>query len=161
MRDKTHAYHNFKDDVSQEVKAERLKTMINIFKENQLILNEKEVNSYHLVFVEGRGKLPNQLFGKTDTYKNVVFFNNPVSLGIIPFLKQETKHNFSRNNFENLHIKPELFPDFYENTTKVNIQIGDYVIVKINEASSNTLRGTAICKSKFCWFFNVLCNRII
>ena len=51
-----------------------------------------------------------------------------------------------------------MFPDFYENTTKVNIQIGDYVIVKINEASSNTLRGTAICKSKFKEFFSISKN---
>ena len=155
MRDKTHAFHNFKDDVCQEVKADRLKTMINIFKENQLYLNEKEVNSYHLVFVEGRGKKPNQLFGKTDTYKNVVFFNNPVTTTIIPFLDQEKNEYFIINNKENLLHMDELYKDFYSNTNKEKIELGEYVIIKINEASHNTLYGTPVCKSGFKDFFRI------
>ena len=158
MRDKTHAYHNFKDDVTPDIKAERLKRMINIFKENQIFLNKKEIESYHLVLVEGNGKKQNQLFGKTDTNKNVVFFNNEVSTSLTEFLKQDSNKNFIENNFQSLFTEPEKYKDFYETSKKENINLGEYVIVKVNDVSHNTLYGTPVCKTEFKDFFRISKN---
>jgi len=158
MRDKTHAYHNFKDDVCPEIKAERLKRMINIFKDNQIVLNKREIDSYHFVLVEGKGKKANQLFGKTDTNKNVVFFNNEVSNGLTEFLQQDSNENFIENNIKNIFDSPEKYRDFYETNEKESIGLGEYVIVKINDVSHNTLYGTPVCKTGFKDFFRISKN---
>jgi tRNA-2-methylthio-N6-dimethylallyladenosine synthase len=58
MREKTHAYRAFKDDVPSEVKQERLTRLIEVVHQFQLEKNLKEIGKTHLVLLDGLGKKP-------------------------------------------------------------------------------------------------------
>jgi len=73
MREKTHAHRKLIDDVQEEVKQRRLQRMISVFREKQLERNNANIGLIHLVLVDGIGKLPNQMKGKTDGFKSMVF----------------------------------------------------------------------------------------
>ncbi|CAD8094083.1 unnamed protein product [Paramecium primaurelia] len=75
MREKTHAQRNFQDNVPESVKQNRLERLIEL---QHKIMNQKnslEVGKNHIVLVEQLGNRPNQLRGRTDTNKTVVFEN--------------------------------------------------------------------------------------
>jgi tRNA-N(6)-(isopentenyl)adenosine-37 thiotransferase enzyme MiaB len=119
MRDKTHAYHNFVDNVSEEDKKVRLNKMIEVFKFNQLEKNKTEIGARHLVLVEGLStkKGNNKLIGRTDTNKICIF--------------------------DNLQISTENANDI----NKEVIKSGEYITVEVNSCSNNTLFTTPICKT--------------
>ncbi|TNV71909.1 hypothetical protein FGO68_gene2946 [Halteria grandinella] len=74
MREKTHAHRRMEDNVPEAVKKERLIKMIDTFKKHQLIKQKAEIGKYHLVMVDGNGRLgETQLTGLTDTNKRAVF----------------------------------------------------------------------------------------
>lgn len=64
MRERTHAHRRMEDNVPEEVKGERLKEMIRVFRENQLVKNQEEIGRRHLVLVDQEGKFEGQLKGK-------------------------------------------------------------------------------------------------
>ena len=130
MRDKTHAYHNMQDNVTEEVKKRRLLDIIEVFKRNQLIKNKMEIGTYQLVLVEGNGKKPGQLFGKADSNKPCIFENVPIYDRIPQFL-QEKSQDININEY----------------MSKSTINTKDYIIVKINDVSYNALFATPICKT--------------
>jgi tRNA A37 methylthiotransferase MiaB len=72
MREKTHAHRNFSDDVPLSVKSSRLTTLIHTFQTHQSNLAALEIGRFHLVLVDGEGKLENQKKGRTDTNKTVI-----------------------------------------------------------------------------------------
>ncbi len=124
MRDKTHAYHKLKDDVDEKTKSRRLQKLIDVFRKHQLEINQRELNAYHIVLVEGyEKKHKNKLLGRTDTNKICIF---------------ETKFKSDEN------IPKELSHD--ESFTEINK--GDYVVVKIDQVTNNSLYGSPICKLK-------------
>jgi len=207
MRERTHAYHNLQDNVPEEIKKKRLNKMIDKFRETLKKRNIAEINSYHLVLVEGKAKknnLKERLAGRTDTNKLCIFSSIKVPNEIPEFLKfnKENKvdiffekyssgannsnrdfqfENFKQNvnyvsdkfsafnkNFfmennldqrlKNKIIKNEdrIFTEFFFGSSSFenfegslsDIGVGDYVIVKINDCSTNTLFGTPVCKIK-------------
>jgi len=216
MRDKTHAYHNLDDNVPEEIKKKRLNKMIEKFRENVLKRNKFEINSYHLVLVEGKAKKMNlreRLAGRTDTNKLCIFSSIKVPKNIPEFLKFNLKGKdiefFDRYNsfkintdkgieYQNFNNNENYFFQKYssyeknklldkncnESELKINkfeneasklifelfngdslnscenlltdIKVGDYVIVKINDCSTNTLFGTPVCiVDKLTQFFEV------
>lgn len=117
MRQKTRAYHRLKDDVPEEVKLRRLKELITVFREEATKTNKTSVGCTQLVLVEG-------------------------------FSKRSTTDLCGRND-ANLKV---IFPDAQvEDITnpglKVRAQPGDYVLVKITSASSQTLKGHILCRT--------------
>ena len=78
MREKTHAHRNYKDSVTPEIKKERLIQLINGFHNGQLFLANLEINRFHLILIDGKGKKQNQYKGRTDTNKIVVIDINTV-----------------------------------------------------------------------------------
>mmetsp|Transcript_21629 Transcript_21629/g.30246 ORF Transcript_21629/g.30246 Transcript_21629/m.30246 type:complete len:631 (+) Transcript_21629:62-1954(+) len=124
LREKTHAHRNYTDDVPQDVKTRRLSEVIDTFSKNASEKNKLELNQIHLVLVEGSSRRSNEdLFGRSDTNKKVVFPNKPVPGDAVN-------------------------PD----APKVDIKPGDYVAVKINHTSSHTLRGIPLCKTTLTQF---------
>ncbi len=128
LREKTHAHRSLKDDVPEDVKKDRLKRMIDTFLKAQLDITKEEIGRYHLVLVDSKGKYENQLKGKTDTYRSVIFENDP-----------NTKRIKTKNDFRNLHNIGET----------ESVDKGDYVIGKVKEVSNNTLFMDPICKVDF------------
>lgn len=57
MRERTHAHRRMQDNVPEPVKKERLQRMIETFKRNQLIKQKLEIGKYHLVLIDGYGRL--------------------------------------------------------------------------------------------------------
>lgn len=130
MREKTHAYHNLKDDVDPTTKKRRLQEMIDVFRKHQLEVNRKEIGAFHLVLIENEHrKDKNKLVGRTDTNKLVIFGNNKV-LSHMP--------KDLRESINDLSVTEDI----------EDIEVGDYVVVKIDDCSANTLYGTAISKVK-------------
>ncbi|KAK7808937.1 hypothetical protein U0070_010084 [Myodes glareolus] len=117
LREKTRAYHRLKDDVPEEVKLRRLEELITVFREEASKANETSVGHTQLVLVEG-------------------------------FSKRSSTDLCGRND-ANLKV---VFPDAeLEDVTnsgrKVRAQPGDYVLVKITSASSQTLKGHVLCRT--------------
>ncbi|CAD8070528.1 unnamed protein product [Paramecium sonneborni] len=75
MREKTHAYRNFQDNVPESVKLSRLEILIDQQHKIMNYKNSLDVGKKHIVLVEQVGNKPNQLKGRTDSNKTVVFQN--------------------------------------------------------------------------------------
>uniref|UniRef100_A0A2K5N721 Mitochondrial tRNA methylthiotransferase CDK5RAP1 n=1 Tax=Cercocebus atys TaxID=9531 RepID=A0A2K5N721_CERAT len=117
MRQKTRAYHRLKDDVPEEVKLRRLEELITVFREEATKANQISVGCTQLVLVEGLSKR-----SATD-----LCGRNDGNLKVIfPDAEMEDVNN------------PGL---------RVRAQPGDYVLVKITSASSQTLRGHVLCRT--------------
>ena len=100
-RQHTIASRKYPDDVPEEEKTSRITRLVYMQKKIALKKNREHLGQIFDVLVEGRGKKPNQLLGRNDGNKIVVFPDN-------------------------------------------GAQIGDFVRVKIEEVTSNTLIGNAV-----------------
>uniref|UniRef100_A0A2K5EYP8 Mitochondrial tRNA methylthiotransferase CDK5RAP1 n=1 Tax=Aotus nancymaae TaxID=37293 RepID=A0A2K5EYP8_AOTNA len=117
MRQKTRAYHRLKDDVPEEVKLRRLEELITVFREEATKANQTSVGCTQLVLVEGLSKR-----SATD-----LCGRNDGNLKVIfPDAEMEDVNN------------PGL---------RVRAQPGDYVLVQITSASSQTLKGHVLCRT--------------
>lgn len=73
-RERTLAHRKFTDDVPEEVKKRRLSEIIELQQIVAMDLNRREIGRRHIVLVEGTSKRSeNQLSGRTDTNKMVIF----------------------------------------------------------------------------------------
>jgi tRNA-2-methylthio-N6-dimethylallyladenosine synthase len=101
-RKQTIAQRKFPDDVPEEVKTERLIELVEMQRKINYEKNQKHLGETFEVLVEGRAKKPDQMMGRNDANKIVVF-------------PEESQKS------------------------------GNFVKVKIGEATPNTLIGT-VCK---------------
>ncbi|XP_069351535.1 mitochondrial tRNA methylthiotransferase CDK5RAP1 isoform X2 [Eulemur rufifrons] len=113
----TRAYHRLKDDVPEEVKLRRLEELITVFREEASKANKTAVGCTQLVLVEG--------------------------------LSKRSANDLCGRNDGNLKV---IFPDaemedVANSGLRVRAQPGDYVLVKITSASSQTLRGHVLCRT--------------
>uniref|UniRef100_A0A8C9VX59 Mitochondrial tRNA methylthiotransferase CDK5RAP1 n=1 Tax=Scleropages formosus TaxID=113540 RepID=A0A8C9VX59_SCLFO len=111
MRKKTHAFHRLHDDVPAEVKQRRLEELITVFREEAARVNNRLIGSNQLVLVEGESKRSSQ----------ELCGRNEGNMKVI-FPQQDVALQASVT-----HTAP--------------IKPGDYVLVKITSASSQSLRG--------------------
>ena len=73
-RPQTYAARKLEDDVPEDVKQRRLEEIIELQNQHSKQSNEAEIGAVHTVLVEGTSKKSDeQLFGRTDTNKGVVF----------------------------------------------------------------------------------------
>jgi tRNA-2-methylthio-N6-dimethylallyladenosine synthase len=73
-RPQTYAARKLEDDVPEDVKQRRLEEIIELQNKHSKQSNEAEIGAVHTVLVEGTSKKSDeQLFGRTDTNKGVVF----------------------------------------------------------------------------------------
>uniref|UniRef100_A0A671Z3P7 Mitochondrial tRNA methylthiotransferase CDK5RAP1 n=1 Tax=Sparus aurata TaxID=8175 RepID=A0A671Z3P7_SPAAU len=117
MRKKTHAFHRLQDDVPAEVKQRRLEECIGVFREEAARVNAALIGSTQLVLVEGESKRSAQDLCGRTDGNMKVIF---------------PKEDVSAQHAES-------------NSAPVNA--GDYVLVKILSASSQSLRGRAVSHS--------------
>ncbi|KAK7872978.1 hypothetical protein R5R35_004282 [Gryllus longicercus] len=117
LREKTVAHRKLQDDVPSAVKQERLLAMVGLFRRGALKLNKEQIGRRQLILVEGRSKRSDQFLAGRNDGNTKV---------IIPAYSVP-EHRFSRND------KP--------------IVSGDYVVVQINDASSQVLKGTPLYHS--------------
>ncbi|XP_015276372.1 PREDICTED: CDK5 regulatory subunit-associated protein 1 [Gekko japonicus] len=111
MRQKTRAFHRLQDDVPSEVKVQRLKELMAVFREEAASANAAAVGHTQVVLVEGPSRRsPSDLCGRNDGNIKVIFPDVEIDGGSGPGSAAKAKP-------------------------------GDYVLVEICSASSQTLRG--------------------
>ncbi|XP_046812988.1 CDK5RAP1-like protein [Vespa crabro] len=122
MREKTTAYHRYKDDVEANVKSDRLQRMIALYRKETEKLNGIYIGQKQLVLVEGVSrKCDQKLQGRND------------------------------NNIRVL-LPCATIPISEHSTTKRKIEAGDYVVVKIYKSNSMTLMGDPLYHSSISEF---------
>ena len=133
MRQKTLAHRRYQDNVPNEAMSERLQEIINSFRSNVQLKNEKcELDRIRLVLVEGpssknKDNNVNSLWnGRTDQNKRILFPYQDVL----------------------------LTPVTDDNDTKVSFEIGDYIAVSVDEVRGHTLRGTPLWRTTLQSFEN-------
>ncbi|XP_042743393.1 mitochondrial tRNA methylthiotransferase CDK5RAP1 [Lagopus leucura] len=117
MRQKTRASHRLQDDVPADVKRRRLEELIAVFREEAARANEAMVGQAQLVLVEGPSK--------------------------------RSASELCGRNDGNIKV---IFPDAHTEDAGgckalVRAQPGDYVLVKVTSASSQTLKGVLLCRT--------------
>ncbi|XP_055578340.1 mitochondrial tRNA methylthiotransferase CDK5RAP1 [Falco cherrug] len=117
MRQKTRAYHRLQDDVPAAIKKRRLEELIAVFREEAARANKAMVGQSQLVLVEGPSK--------------------------------RSASELCGRNDGNIKV---IFPDAEIEDAAgckalVRAQPGDYVLVKVTSASSQTLKGVLLCRT--------------
>uniref|UniRef100_A0A8C4TWR3 Mitochondrial tRNA methylthiotransferase CDK5RAP1 n=1 Tax=Falco tinnunculus TaxID=100819 RepID=A0A8C4TWR3_FALTI len=117
MRQKTRAYHRLQDDVPAAIKKRRLEELIAVFREEAARANKAMVGQSQLVLVEGPSK--------------------------------RSASELCGRNDGNIKV---IFPDAEIEDAAgckalVRAQPGDYVLVKVTSASSQTLKGVPLCRT--------------
>ncbi|XP_042197875.1 CDK5 regulatory subunit-associated protein 1 [Callorhinchus milii] len=115
MRKKTHAHHRLQDDVPAAVKQRRLQELISVFREEAAKINSELIGSKQLVLVEGFSKKSEQELCGRNDGNTKVIFPNV-----------DTACNQSSGQLA--PVKP-----------------GDYVLVQITAANSQSLKGIPVC----------------
>lgn len=90
MREKTHAYRNYTDDVPDSIKQRRLTELIEAFRESTGQCFDSQVGTVQLVLVEGpnRRNPEKELIGKSDRGHRVSFLSIPVPNTVEPDREQ-------------------------------------------------------------------------
>lgn len=111
MRERTHAYHKMIDDVPRSIKMERQNRMVNVFRAEAEKLNRQQVGRHQIVLVEGSSK-------------------------------RSSLHLAGRNDHNTKVIFPcSDIPDGKVSTVHRPINRSDYIVVQINDATSQVLKG--------------------
>ncbi|XP_070814631.1 mitochondrial tRNA methylthiotransferase CDK5RAP1 [Chaetodon trifascialis] len=114
MRQKTHAFHRLQDDVPTEVKQQRLEECISVFREEAARVNAALIGGTQLVLVEGESKR---------SAKDMCGRTDGNIKVIFPK--------------EDVAVQPA-------ESHSAPVNTGDYVLVKILSANSQSLRGRAL-----------------
>ncbi|XP_061193641.1 mitochondrial tRNA methylthiotransferase CDK5RAP1-like [Saccostrea echinata] len=117
MRQKTHAHHHLKDTVPQSVKLQRTQEVIDCARKGMLGLNQSQIGQEQLVLIEGTSKRSS----------SDMWGRNDGSIKVI--------------------IPNNPIPSSDGGSCLKNIALGDYVVVKILSANSQTLFGEPLYHS--------------
>ncbi|KAJ3082924.1 hypothetical protein HK102_001385, partial [Quaeritorhiza haematococci] len=138
-RDKTPAMRRYKDDVPEDVKKRRLAEIIQSFKKGATAKMKSMVGSIQLVLVEGPSKRNEaMLTGRTDGNHVCVFDRNiPIADGLSGLCKRE---------LERLSIG-SMDGNTSESQIGVHARQGDFVAVRITDATVATLYGGPLART--------------
>nr|CAB3229496.1 CDK5 regulatory subunit-associated protein 1 [Phallusia mammillata] len=124
MRKKTHAYHKMKDDVSQEVKGQRLAEIMEIYQQKLVEVNSQCLGTNQLVLIEKPlQKNPDVLMGRTDGGLKTFIPNSPIPTSV--------------NSQDTILPKP-----------------GDYVAAKLTSYKPNSFRAQPLHLSSIKSFYS-------
>ncbi|XP_011145175.1 CDK5RAP1-like protein [Harpegnathos saltator] len=117
MREKTTAHRRYKDDVEQRVKIERVARMITLYRREAEKLNKAQIGQRQLVLVEG--------------------------------VSRRTDRNLQGRNDGNVRIllPPAVIPVNRHSDSTREMRAGDYVVVQIDNANSQSLRAVPLYHS--------------
>ncbi|XP_063974689.1 mitochondrial tRNA methylthiotransferase CDK5RAP1 isoform X2 [Diachasmimorpha longicaudata] len=111
MREKTTAHRRYKDNVSSEIKSQRLTRMVQLWRSQVENLNRLQVGTHQLVLIEGASKKSSRaLQGRTDGNTRVI-------------------------------IHDSVIPTDRKTDVSKMIKSGDYIVAQICGSNSNTLTG--------------------
>jgi hypothetical protein len=162
-RDRTHAAYKMDDSVPAETKQQRLQELIDMYR-GHVTANNKvwDEGRVHVVLIEGPGRREQQLRGRSDTNKRVVFPDIETPL----FSREDPcadtirlDHHMWKQRFasrwvdgDNTRSESECAvnsPPSYQfdaNGPAVKLVPGDYVLVLITDSTSATLHGLPLAR---------------
>lgn len=114
MREKTRAFHRLKDNVPQDVKDRRHMELVAAFRQQSLKLNMDQIGCKQLVLVEGKSK-------RSNSYLSA---RNEAGTKVV--------------------IPQQMIPHLTHPDATRQVSVGDYVVVQINDATSQTLIATPL-----------------
>nr|XP_012227117.1 PREDICTED: CDK5RAP1-like protein [Linepithema humile] len=117
MREKTAAHRRYKDDVESHVKLERLHRMIALYRKDIEKLNKTQIGQHQLVLVEGSSR------------------------------RCDEKLQGRNDGNMRVILSSMVVPINQHSATTRQVQAGDYVVVRVDDANSQTLQGTPLCHS--------------
>ncbi|XP_011255399.1 CDK5RAP1-like protein [Camponotus floridanus] len=118
MREKTTAHRRYKDDVESHVKIERMNRMIMLYRKEVEKLNKVQIGQHQLVLVEGPSKRRSEYLQGRND-------------GNVRVILLSTVTRINRHSATTRQIQP-----------------GDYIVARIDNANSQTLRGIPLyCSS--------------
>ncbi|XP_078050145.1 CDK5RAP1-like protein [Augochlora pura] len=117
MREKTTAHRRYKDDVERAVKVDRLERMQAIHRSIAEELNKSQIGQLQLVLIEGASRRSDKFFQGRNDRSVRV---------VIPVMDVPIEKG---------------------SNIKRSVKSGDYVVVEVKSANSNTLTGTPVCHS--------------
>ncbi|KAF4517725.1 hypothetical protein B566_EDAN013403 [Ephemera danica] len=117
LREKTHAHRRMTDNVLHEDKIRRLERMVAVYRAEADLLNQKQIGSIQLVLVEGESK--------------------------------RSKLNLAGRNEANIKVifPTGDIPGSRFSTELQAVQPGDYIVVQVNSANSQVLKGIPLYHS--------------
>ena len=133
MREKTHAHRKLLDNVTDEIKQQRLQEVINTFRTQVQYRNDEvEVGRLRLVLVEGESKKSTaespSWSGRTDQNKRIVF-------------------PMDKNCYNDTIVPSVLHCGTVQDVSLVPIAKGDYAVVEVTESRGHTLRGKILWRT--------------
>jgi len=146
-REKTHAARKYIDNVPQEVKIRRLTELIDTYRHGVYEKAKEEIGRRHLVLVEGKSrKNENQLTGRTDTFKRVVFedCSIPCEYNLVGSDRKADAFNTSKTSTTSDAYLP-----------LVQIGPGDYVAVQVVQAGGGTLQAIPLGRTSIKQFVSI------
>ena len=154
LRDKTHAFHNYEDDVPETVKQRRLREVIDTFRRVVQTKNfEDVVNTCQIVLIDGFAKKSSQehpvMSGRTDSNKRILFAQKP-SPCLINYNLSSIIAMAHSEEFDNHASGPLSLP-----------KQGDYVLVRVTEAKGHVLRGNLVGETSITHYTNLLDNGLL
>lgn len=114
LREKTHAHRRLVDDVPLDVKKRRVAEALSVFRRHAKDLFERDISTHQLVLVEGASRR-----------------------------SQEDMAGRNDNNIKVIFPKIPV-PEQPSSAVKKQIQPGDYVVVQIQDCSSQVLKGVPL-----------------
>lgn len=150
MRDKTHAHHNYEDDVPEPVKQRRLAELIDTFRRTTGPNYEAQLGSTQLVLIEGPSKRnpEEELSGRNDRGHKVVVKNVPVMDALSePQGQDTTAHAMCDDE------TTECVVDFHDES-KVYLKAGDYAEVRIVRTTLASLKGWPLARTNLTEYYS-------
>jgi tRNA-2-methylthio-N6-dimethylallyladenosine synthase len=80
-RKMTIAERRFKDDVTEDIKSERMTRLVELQRAISFRKNQGEIGNIHQILVEGAAKKPDQMYGRNEGNKMIVFAKNDHKIG--------------------------------------------------------------------------------
>ncbi|XP_044738922.1 CDK5RAP1-like protein [Chrysoperla carnea] len=130
MREKTTAYRRYEDDVPHNVKMKRLDQMINLYRNEVAKINQSQIGQHQLILIEGQSRRStSHLAGRNDANIKVIIPNEEIPI------QSSGNSNLLKN-----------------------ITVGDYVVVQINSANSQVLKGIPLYHTTLTEYHRLLPN---
>uniref|UniRef100_A0A131XLS1 CDK5RAP1-like protein n=1 Tax=Hyalomma excavatum TaxID=257692 RepID=A0A131XLS1_9ACAR len=133
LREKTHAHRRLVDDVPLDVKKRRVAEVLSVFRRHAKELFERDISTHQLVLVEGASRRSQEDMAGRNDNNVKVIFPN------IPVPEQPSS------------------------AVKKQIQPGDYVVVQIQDCSSQVLKGVPLYATSLQQYMSeereVVCSR--
>lgn len=130
QREKTHAHRRLEDNVPEEVKLRRLQEVIATYRDGAMEAAKQEVGKIYLVLVEGPSKKDEKVWqGRTNGLRRCMFG---------PHVGQKTITDATELESIMSQYQAGSAMNMSQPATHA-VHVGDYVLVKVLQASPSTL----------------------